>query len=74
MKSYAPALVASTAVETVPCPEIITTGVASFDALQALQHLEAVHARHLDVEEDEVGRLLFGERHPFRPARGLDDS
>ena len=33
MKSKAPALVASTAVLTVPCPEMITTGSASFEAL-----------------------------------------
>ena len=42
------------------------------DRLDALQRLEAVHAGHLDVEEDEIGRLLLGERHAFRPARRLE--
>ena len=42
-------------------------------APHALQRLEAVHAGHLDVEKDQVGRVAFGERHAFRSARGLDD-
>ena len=72
MKSKAPALVASTAVLTVPCPEMMTTGSASFDGPDALQRLEAVHAGHLDVEEHEVGRLALGDRQAVRPARRLE--
>ena len=34
-----------------------------------LQHLEAVHARHLDVEEHEVGRLALDQREPFLAGR-----
>jgi hypothetical protein len=30
-------------------------------ASQAAERLEAVHARHLDVEEDEVGRFALGD-------------
>ena len=56
-----------------PVPEIITTGVASAIALMPLEHLEAVHAGHLDVEEDEVGRLALDAARcppapPGRPA------
>ncbi len=40
---------------------------------QLLQHLESVHPRHLDIQEDEVRDLLLGERDAFRSARGLDD-
>ena len=29
---------------------------------QPLQHLEAIHARHLDVEQHQVGRLAVGQR------------
>jgi hypothetical protein len=32
-----------------------------------LQRLEAVHARHLDVEEDQVGRLALDERDASGP-------
>jgi hypothetical protein len=63
MKSNAPSLVASTAVLTVPWPEIITTGSARRLA-RAAQRLEPVHARHLDVEEDEVGRLALDGGEP----------
>ena len=41
--------------------------------LDPLQRLEAVHARHLDVEEDQVRRLALDQRDPFRPARRLED-
>ncbi len=41
--------------------------------LDLLQHFEPVDPRHLDVEEDEVGRFLLDEREPFRPARRLLD-
>jgi hypothetical protein len=36
-------------------------------ALQALQDLEPVHERHLDVEEDEVGVFLLRDLEPGRP-------
>ncbi len=61
MKSKAPSLVASTAVFTVPWPERITTGGRPVLRLEPLQDLHAVHLRHLDVEEDEVGVLLLGD-------------
>ena len=73
MKSNAPFLVASTAVLIVPWPEITTTGSASFMRAQPLEHLEAVHAGHLDVEEHEVGRLALGQRQPFLAGRGAED-
>ena len=38
--------------------------------LEPLQDLEPVHLRHLDVEEDEVRRLLLGDLQPHRAARG----
>ena len=31
------------------------------DVPQLLQHFEAVHARHLDVEEDQVGRFALDQ-------------
>ena len=64
MKSKAPSLVASTAVLTLPWPERITTSGRSALGPEALQHVEAVHLRHLDVEEDEVGRFLLGDLEP----------
>ena len=39
---------------------------------QPLQHLETVHARHLDVKEHQIGRLALGQRDPFRSARRLE--
>ena len=71
MKSNAPSLVASTAVLTVPWPEMMTTGSASLTWPDPLQRLEAVHARHLDVEEHEIRRLALDERQPLRTARRL---
>ena len=38
-------------------------------AAQPAQHLEAVDAGHLDVEEHEVGRLALGDREAFRAGR-----
>ena len=73
MKSNAPFLVASTAVLIVPWPETTTTGSASFMRAQALEHFDAVHARHLDVEQDEVGRLALGQREPLLAGRGADE-
>ena len=49
---------ALTAVSMVPWPEIITTGGLGPQPLELGQRLQAVHARHPDVEEDEVGRLV----------------
>ena len=73
MKSNAPSLVASTAVLIVPWPEITTTGSASFMRAQPIQHVEAVHAGHLDVEEHEVGRLALGERQALLAGGGADE-
>ncbi len=33
--------------------------------LDALEHLETVHARHLDVEKHQVGRVAFNQRQAF---------
>ena len=57
----------------VPWPEMTTTGSASFMAASRSQHLEAVHARHLDVEQHQVRRLALGEREPFLAGRGADE-
>jgi hypothetical protein len=38
-----------------------------------LQRLEAVHARHLDVEKHEVRRFPLEDRQSFRSARGFLD-
>ena len=56
MKSNAPSRVASTAVAIVPCPEMTTTGSVG-SVLAPGEDLEAVHARHLDVEQDGVGAV-----------------
>ena len=40
---------------------------------QPLEHLDAVHARHLDVEQHEVGRFALGEREPFLAGGGADE-
>ena len=74
MKSNAPFLVASTAVLIVPWPETTTTGSASFMARSRVEHLEAVHARHLDVEQHEIRRLALGERQPSWPVAAPTNS
>ncbi len=73
MKSNAPAFVASTAVVTVPWPEMITTGSVSFGRLEPLQRVEAVHAGHLDVEEYEIRCVALGHR-DARPGRSTPPS
>ena len=73
MKSNAPFLVASTAVLIVPWPETTTTGSVSFMRAQPLEHLEAVHARHLDVEQHEIGRLALGQRQPLLAGRRAEE-
>ena len=40
---------------------------------QPIEHLEAVHAGHLDVEQHEVGRFALGQRQPFLAGRGADE-
>ena len=40
---------------------------------QPVEHLEAVHAGHLDVEQHEIGRLALGERQAFLAGRGADE-
>ena len=40
---------------------------------QPVEHLDAVHARHLHVEQHEVGRLALGERQPLLAGRGADE-
>ena len=73
MKSNAPFLVASTAVLIVPWPETITTGSASFMCAQPLEHLDAVHAGHLHVEQHQIGRFALGQREPFLAGGGADE-
>ena len=41
--------------------------------LELRQHLDAVHHRHGDVEEDEIGRFLGGDREAFDAVAGLED-
>jgi hypothetical protein len=38
--------------------------------LQPLQHFEAVHAGHLDVEQHEVWQIAVGDDQPVLPGRG----
>ena len=73
MKSNAPFLVASTAVLIVPWPGDHDDRQRLVHRAQPIEHLEAVHARHLDVEQDEVGRVALGEREPFLAGRGADE-
>ena len=73
MKSNAPFLVASTAVLIVPWPEMMTTGSASFIVAQPLEHLDAVHAGHLDVEQHQVRRLALGQREPLLAGRRAEE-
>ena len=40
--------------------------------LDPLQRIQAVHPRHLDVEEHEIRRLTFGQRHSLGSAGRLD--
>ena len=40
---------------------------------EALEHLEAVHARHLHVEQDEIGRLALGQRQAFLAGGRADE-
>jgi hypothetical protein len=56
----------------VPCPEITTTGSASLRGA-AVPAPRAVHARHLHVEQDEVGRLPLGQRQPFLAGGRADE-
>ena len=43
------------------------------EVAQLLQHLEAVHAGHLDVEEDQVGRFALDQRDALFAGRRLHD-
>ena len=40
---------------------------------QPVEHLEAVHAGHLHVEQHEIGRFALGERQSFLAGRGADE-
>ncbi len=73
MKSKAPRRVACMASVMVPWPEIIATGSASSIFRISAQRLEAVHAGHLDVEQDHVGRIALDRGHSVRPARRPDE-
>ena len=42
-------------------------------ALDALEHLEAVHARHLDVEKHEIRRIALDQREPLLSGGGADE-
>src|SRR5437867_3267150 len=39
---------------------------------QPIEHLEAVHARHLDVEQHQIRRLALDQREAFLPGRRAD--
>ena len=41
--------------------------------LDSLEHLQPVHAGHLDVEKHEIGRVAIDEREPFLPRGGADE-
>ena len=41
--------------------------------MQTRQDVEAVHARHLHVEQHQVGRFPFDQREPFLAGRGSGD-
>ena len=40
---------------------------------QTIEHFEAVHAGHLDVEQHEIGTLALDERESLLPCRGPDE-
>src|SRR5205823_5815518 len=42
------------------------------DRAKSIEDFYAVHARHLDVEDDQIGRLAFGQRETFLTGRGGD--
>ena len=42
-------------------------------ALQGGEHGPTVHARHHDIERDEIRTSLAGQTHPLGPARGGED-
>ena len=73
MKSNAPRRVACIASVIVPWPEIITTGSVSSTLADLGEHFEAVHARHLDVEQHDVGRFAPDLRDAVRAGRGADE-
>ena len=73
MKSNAPFLVASTAVLIVPWPETTIDRQRLVHVAQPLEHLDAVHARHLDVEQDQVRRFALGQRQPFLAGGGAEE-
>ena len=72
-KSMAPDRIASTAVAVLPCPEIITTGSPSSMRPQLPQHLHAVHAWHLDVEQHDVRPFAANDVECFLSAGGADE-
>jgi hypothetical protein len=54
-------------------PVTITIGTrAPADAADRAAGGEAVHARHLDVHQDQVGRMLAASSDGLRAVRGLD--
>ena len=38
-----------------------------------LEDVEAIHARHFDVEKYEVGRIALDQREPFLPGGSADE-
>ena len=55
MKSYAPFFMASTAESIEPCAVSMTTAILSAAFSQAGEQLQAIHARHLEVGNDDAG-------------------
>ncbi len=62
-----------TAVAVVPCPEIIDHRQRLVERVQLAQHLEAVHARHLDVEQHQVGPLALHGGDALLAGGGADE-
>ena len=59
--------IASTAIGTSPWPVIMMTGSVESTLMQLLEELHAVHARHLDVADDDARDI--GRQHPSAPLR-----
>ena len=68
-KSYAPSLVARTAVSMEPWPEIMTISGDFLRLLELLKHFQAIHAGQPDVEQHDVEAVLA--RSSSRPASPL---
>ena len=48
-------------------------GNRGIGGLDPLEHFEAVHARHFDVEKHEIGWIALDQREPFLAGCGADE-